>query len=133
MKRTIKLTENDLHNIIKESVSRILKEDVYDGQELDFAYGGGDGSAFTPDEIKELAFMLLKNPVEEQWKPQYYGFCTVQRVPANQSSNTHGSILSRNPFITCSRDSNGIVYIQIGRKPNTHWLKEDGYTYMAWK
>ena len=26
MKRTIKLTENDLHNIIKESVERIINE-----------------------------------------------------------------------------------------------------------
>lgn len=108
-----------------------MGESLYDDGGLDFV-AGGDGSGFTPEEIKELAFMLLKNPVEEQWKPQYYGFCQVQRVEANQTPGRM-SLLSRNPFITYSKDSNGIVYIQIGRKPNTHWLKEDGYTYMAWK
>ena len=28
---------------------------------------------------------------------------------------------------------NGITLVQIGRKPNTHWLEDSGYTYMAWK
>lgn len=31
MKRTIKLTENDLHKVIEESVRRILNEDINEG------------------------------------------------------------------------------------------------------
>lgn len=32
MKRTIRLTESDLHNIVKESIRRILNEKVDTGQ-----------------------------------------------------------------------------------------------------
>ena len=42
MKRIIKLTENDIHKIVKESVKRILKEDItnnggwkYEGSKAD--------------------------------------------------------------------------------------------------
>lgn len=35
MKQNIRITENDLHNIVKESVKRILKEAVNGGWEVD--------------------------------------------------------------------------------------------------
>ena len=131
MKRTIRLTESDLQNVIKESVKRILSEGMYDDGGLDFV-AGGDGSDFTINEIKELARMLMEHPVEETWKPQYYGFCQVQRVEADQTPGRM-SLLSRDPYITYAKTSNNQLFIQIGRKPNTHWLDNDGYTYMAWK
>lgn len=131
MKRIIRLTESELHNVIAESVKRIMGESLYDDGGLDFV-AGGDGSDFTIEEIKELAKTLLKHPVEEMWKPQYYGFCQVQRVEANQTPGRM-SILSRNPEILYAKSSNNQIYIQIGRKPNTNWFEDSGYTYMAWK
>ncbi len=131
MKKTIKLTESGLRNVIKESVRRILSEGVYGEGGPDFV-AGGDGSDFTSNEVKELVQMLIKHPVEEMWKPQYYGFCQVQRVEANQTPGRM-SLLSKNPYITYAKSANNQLFIQIGRNPNTNWLDDDGYTYMAWK
>ena len=45
MKQRIKLTETDLHRIIKESVKRVLKEDIYDNEyEVDFTFFIGLGN-----------------------------------------------------------------------------------------
>lgn len=40
MKRRIRLTENDLHKVIKESVKRIMNEDMVDAESL--CYGRED-------------------------------------------------------------------------------------------
>lgn len=58
MKKIIRLTENDLHRIVKESVKRILREGKYDlpGGEFDSfqcATDMADDEAQTPEEYYE--------------------------------------------------------------------------------
>ena len=48
MKRTIRLTESDLHRIVKRSVNRILKESMHDFSILD-----GEYEVYFEDGIKE--------------------------------------------------------------------------------
>ena len=51
MKKIIKLTESDLHRIVKESVKRVLKEDYYSIQK---PYGNRKLSDFSSEESKAL-------------------------------------------------------------------------------
>lgn len=51
MKKTLKLTESDLHNIIKESVNSILKE--YRDIDNDNYYGGGLPDKYLDDDYDE--------------------------------------------------------------------------------
>ena len=58
MKKIIRLTENDLHRIVKESVKRILREGKYDlpGGDFDsfqYATDMADAEAQTPEEYDE--------------------------------------------------------------------------------
>ncbi len=48
MKKVIRLTESDLHNIIKKSVNRILKESLGDISQLDGQY-----EVYFEDEFRE--------------------------------------------------------------------------------
>ena len=120
-KQVIRLTESDLHRIVKESVNKILKE----------------GRDFTHDEIKNLVAILKRNPIEEMWKPYDLGWCKVQRVEANQTSGK--SYLMSDPHnMTAPQDmysdgNNGEIYLNIGRTHNTYWFDESGHTYMCWK
>lgn len=68
MKRTIRLSENKLHNIIKESVKRILREYHFDNdidytsiyeQALDLLSGGGEPSGYGWRDVAEaMGFRL---------------------------------------------------------------------------
>ena len=56
MKKIIKLTENQLHKIIKESVNKIINEDIYDNM-----YNLHDFNHFNNDDIDEYytAFVVI--------------------------------------------------------------------------
>lgn len=134
MKQIIRLTESDLHNIVKESINRILKEGKYYNPRT---YERDESKEFTNDEIKKLVSILKERPIEEMWKPYDLGWCKIQRVEANQTSG-RSYLLSdphdmSSPQDMYSDGNNGTIYLQIGRMPNTHWLDESGYTYMCWK
>ena len=68
MKRTIRLSENKLHNIIKESVKKILREYQFDNdidytsiyeQALDLLSGGGEPSGYGWRDVAEaMGFRL---------------------------------------------------------------------------
>ena len=63
MKQIIKLTESDLHKIVKESVKRILKEDYYSMQK---PYGNRKLSDFSSEESKIILIWHVKtSPVAE--------------------------------------------------------------------
>ena len=48
MKKIVRLTESDLHRIIKESVNRIIKESDYmDDGDLEKQYGKNPDSMYT--------------------------------------------------------------------------------------
>jgi hypothetical protein len=50
-KKTIRLTENDLHNIIKESVNTLLTEDRFDSMDNIFLKIGKDDSNYDPVDV----------------------------------------------------------------------------------
>ena len=89
---------------------------------------------FEYQEIKEAVKLLMINPIEEMWQPKDLGICKAQRVDCSQMPN-------RTYLMGKGVDGNDViygygvrsVYVQMGRKPNTHWLEESGYTYMLWK
>ena len=53
MKRIIRLTESDLHRIIKESVKRILREEDFGSMVGGSDMGGDIGSSMIEDDIDE--------------------------------------------------------------------------------
>lgn len=92
-------------------------------------------NSFSIEEIKQIVDMLKRNPVQEMWKPVDLGICKVQRVESNQMSGKC-SLLSKNDDGTDNlykMDANGVVLVQIERMPNTGWLDNNGFTFMAWK
>ena len=55
-KQTIRLNETDFHRLVKESVKRVLKEDIFDDAESDFDtlreyYYGEQGKDFLIDRL----------------------------------------------------------------------------------
>ena len=121
MKNVIKLNEEQLRNIVAESVRGVLREQI--------------DNCLSLEEVKHLVTLLKRKPLQDMWNPVDYGFCKVQRVEANNMSG-RCSLLNRNDDGTddlYKEEINGITLVQIGRKPNTHWLEDSGYTYMAWK
>ena len=121
MKNVIKLNEEQLRNIVAESVRGVLREQI--------------DNCLSLEEVKHLVTLLKQKPLQDMWKPVDCGFCKVQRVEANNMSG-RCSLLNRNDDGTddlYKEEKNGITLVQIGRKPNTHWLEDSGYTYMAWK
>ena len=117
----VKINESKLKQIVTESVKRVLKEYM--------------DNSFSHDEIVKLVSILKQNPITEMWKPCNLGFCMVQRIEANHMSGKN-YLISQNEDGTDNlyeKEHNGIVLIQIGRTPNTHWLEESGSTYMVWK
>lgn len=54
MKKIIRLTENELRNIVKESVARILKEDFNQFSDEDFASTGNPNELDTYNPISEI-------------------------------------------------------------------------------
>ena len=100
-------------------------------------YERDESKEFTHDDIKKLVSILKENPIEEMWKPYDLGWCKVQRVEANLTSG-RSYLLSDPHNMTAPQDmysdgNNGIIYLKIGRMPNTNWFDESGYTYMCWK
>ena len=133
MKRTIRLRENEFKRIIAESVRKILNEGRYYNPRT---YQREEEYEITKDEKMKIISILQNNPIEEMWKPQDLGFCKVQRINAGDKDGGRCSILSKNQdgsFNTCSDSGNGQIIIEIGRKPNTPWFEDDGYTYLCWK
>lgn len=62
MKKIIRLTEGDLHKIVKESMNKILKEAKYDDENLgDELYFAGADKLATKDEIDGLQHDLWYN------------------------------------------------------------------------
>ena len=113
--------EEQLRNIVAESVRRVLREQI--------------DNCLSLEEVKHLVTLLKRKPLQDMWNPVDCGFCKVQRVEANNMSG-RCSLLNRNDDGTddlYKEEINGITLVQIGRKPNTHWLEDSGYTYMAWK
>lgn len=116
-----KINESQLRKIVAESVRRVLREQIDNSLSL--------------EEVKHLVALLKQKPLQDMWKPVDCGFCKVQRVEANNMSG-RCSLLNRNDDGTddlYKEEINGITLVQIGRKPNAHWLEDSGYTYMAWK
>jgi hypothetical protein len=127
-KQVIRLTESDLHRIIKESVNKMLSENS--------AYNPRIGKRekqyeFNRDEINQLVSFLQENPIKDMYKPINLGYCKVQRIPANEVSGRKGMLNDR--VLISYGSTDGSVYLQIDRDINTHWMEESGYTYMAWK
>ena len=125
---TTKIKESNLHNIIEKSVNKILKENS--------AYNPKTGKRekqyeFNRDEINQLVSFLQENPIIDMYKPINLGYCKVQRIPANEVGGRQGMLNDR--VLISYGSTDGSVYLQIDRKPNTHWMEESGYTYMAWK
>lgn len=135
-KKLIRLTESDLHRIVKESVNKILNEGVYYNPRT---YERDKTKEFSHNEIMKLVEILKQNPIEERWKPKDLGFCKVQRVESNQANGKTYLLSPSKPYDSNKPEDlyteghNGTIYLQIGRLPNTHWLDDSGYTYMCWK
>lgn len=129
MRRTIRLSESNLHRIIKESVKKVLREGAYNSR----TYKREREREFSKEEVGQLVSMLSKNPIEQMWKPQNLGFCQIQRVESGDMPTGRHSLLSREPQVTYCEGNNGEIFIQIGKEPNTPWFEEGGYTYMCWK
>lgn len=92
-------------------------------------------SPFKKDEIREIEKILKENPIEDSWKPVHMDGFNVQRVDAGQTPG-RAYLLDKNEDGTDNLlyvDVNGIIFIQIGREPNTPWYEESGRTYMCWK
>lgn len=123
----IKLTENKLKQIVAESVMTVLKEAFYNkrNNKKEKQY------EFNREEINQLVSFLQENPITDIYKPINLGYCKVQRIPANEVSGKQG--LLNNGVRISYGDTDGAIYLQIGRTPNSYWLEENGKTYMAWK
>ncbi len=91
---------------------------------------------FTAKEIQELTRELKKNPPLEKWEPTDIGPYKVQRISACDVTSTKLSLLATNEDGTedlYAEEKNGIIFIQTGRKPDTHWLDDSGMSFMCWK
>lgn len=85
MKRKIRLTESDLHRIVKESVNRVLRESEYDDLEFDeTAYDRkgneihkGDVVIWTdPENGRKVKYRVYEEPNSEMVKmANKYGEC----------------------------------------------------------
>ncbi len=126
-KNIVRITESELKQIVNESVKKVLKEACYNPRtgKREKQY------EFNRDEINQLVSFLQENPITDMYKHINLGYCKVQRIPANEVSERQG-ILNNRVRISYS-DTDGAVYLQIDRNPNSSWLEESGYTYMAWK
>ena len=79
MKKVIRLTESDIHRIVKNSVKRILKEDDYDPftySNTDLSYPKGADFLYQADEVK----LILNRPPEVKCeyfhsRPEAVFFC----------------------------------------------------------
>ena len=73
MKKIIRLTESDLHKIVKESVEKILKEGVPDPS--DYLWGGPDPSDYLWDEPGNRDFEHNDEEDDEpfDFDEKYYG------------------------------------------------------------
>ena len=78
-----------------------------------------------------MVSFLQGNPITDMYKPINLGYCKVQRIPANEVSGKQG-VLNNRVRISYG-DTDGTIYLQIDRTPNSSWLEENGNTYMAWK
>lgn len=122
MKQTIRLTESDLHKIIKESVNRILNE-IGDSYEKPVEQGGlglpkGAGKAYLAKKASQAAASKGRNDQAYNLKKHYVNtfnqnfgmspegfrmtdsgrlkFGDVDYVPGNDDPNAHGSAKSAN-------------------------------------
>ena len=77
MKKIIRLTESDLHNIVKESVKRILKEDFNQFSDGDFASEGNPYEFDTYNPISEVEHITpqdLRKVYVWETSDSYYEF-----------------------------------------------------------
>ena len=77
MKKIIRLTEGELHNIVKESVTRILKEDFNQFSDEDFASTGNPNELDTYNPISEVEHITpqdLRNVYVWETGDSYYEF-----------------------------------------------------------
>lgn len=77
MKKIIRLTESDLHKIVKESVKRILKEDYNQFSDGDFASDGNPYEMDTYNPISEVEHITpqdLRNVYVWETGDSYYEF-----------------------------------------------------------
>lgn len=82
MKRIIRLTESDLHQIVKESVTRILREDFNQFSDEDFASTGNPNELSTDDvtpisEVSHLTPNDLRRLYVWETSDTYYEFEAV--------------------------------------------------------
>lgn len=104
MRRTIRLTESDLHRVIKETVKRILKETTFDGVGF---YVSVDEDIFTPQEINEITSIGEKYGVDYDGMGSYYVYNT------NDFNNFIREIKQLN--------LGKIIYLYKGEEPDFEW------------
>ena len=115
MKKLVRLTESDLHKIIKESVKRILREENHyysDYTNLPLKDGGWDSHAYRYDDALENAESL------EDWDERMRRRKSIDDTSANVSQTNHPQY-NEEPF--GGKSIGASIYVN----PETHGLKKD--------
>jgi hypothetical protein len=102
MKKVIRLTESDLHRIIK----RVMMEQENGGKDE----GGADRDWWTLDlapKLKAAGFKTVVDPPQSN-RPCYYKCCTYMY----KGTHTSGT----NVFLDCGEESTGVWEIKVYRK-----------------
>ena len=83
MKKIVRLTESDLHNIIKESVKRILREEYHTYDDYVMPNGGWDSHAYRYDDALDNAESL------EDWDERMRRRKDIVDTSAGSSQTNH--------------------------------------------
>ena len=92
MKQIIRLTEGDLHRIIKNSVRRVIKEEQGDGEEIDEIYQILKDAGLYPEDVfhdDRYPYCVITVRVDGDWKHDHlatkwalekYGYNEIKEI-----------------------------------------------------
>ena len=120
MKKIVRLTENDLHRIIRESVKRVLRETDYNT----LPNGGFDSGAFNYDQA------LKDAQSEEEWDKMMRSRHNDLDVGADIGTKLHPQVDSRtNAFTYTHGDDTEDKILDNFKKSVEYHKREDGFAY----